>query len=302
MQIDPTVVDALLDSVHAVTIRFSLRALDRYVPRKPFAADIRGRIGEVLHGTPEYEQMFALELPDDGRDLGRLSGGEGAPRPYVLRGRPADVVEGGELLEVDLTLLRPNPATLRPWIDAVLHATEGRLGRRPGAGFVPERIDIGTPGSLYEQCAKRWCALNGGDAAEALVRVELATPARLLSKGEELSGTPSVLARTLARRLDSLARLYGAPPPAIDARALGELAREVEDRPEWTSDLSWIQAWRYSSRQGQPVPLHGCVGWWSGTVPRWLGLLILAGEIVHVGKGTTQGLGVLDVRIQEERT
>ena len=127
---------------------------------------------------------------------------------------------------------------------------------------------------------------------ELLLEVE--TPLRLQSDGRPLH--PEQLdARTLwmatVRRVRLLAQLHGGEVPhaPIDD-LLSDASMIREDR----SGLRWKKWTRYSSRQGQEMPLGGVVGRWrmTGPVARiwpWLWL----SQWCHIGKNATMGLGRL---------
>ncbi len=125
-------------------------------------------------------------------------------------------------------------------------------------------------------------------------RVDLATPTRLMIDGR-LSRRPSFfdVIEALARRVFLLSCFHcqGSSEPQWDPFL--DVARCVKCLH---SDLRWMDAERFSTRQKRRVPLGGVVG--SMTCEGDFGLLenlLRAGEYVHVGKNATFGLGKLRV-------
>lgn len=83
----------------------------------------------------------------------------------------------------------------------------------------------------------------------------------------------------------------------LDFRGLIAAAEEVETV---TSDLRWYDWERYSVRQDTRMKLGGVVGrgTYKGDLQSFLPLLHL-GEVVHVGKGTSFGLGKYEIERAE---
>ncbi|MDD3582286.1 MAG: CRISPR system precrRNA processing endoribonuclease RAMP protein Cas6, partial [Desulfobacca sp.] len=94
----------------------------------------------------------------------------------------------------------------------------------------------------------------------------------------------------LLRRITVLAYLHcGLDCSEIDFRGLSHAAEKIDTR---SSSLRWHDLRRYSNRQERNTPLGGLVGevTYTGNLePFWPFLLL--GEQVHVGKGTSFGLG-----------
>ncbi len=127
------------------------------------------------------------------------------------------------------------------------------------------------------------------------LRLRFLTPTRIRVEGDLQSGlTFGLLARNLLRRVSLLSAVHGRAPLALDFRALVERAEGVETR---ASTLRWQDWERYSNRQHTKMKLGGFVGEveYDGEAIRDFLPLLAAGEILHVGAGTSFGLGSYEV-------
>ncbi|HXF06622.1 MAG TPA: CRISPR system precrRNA processing endoribonuclease RAMP protein Cas6 [Blastocatellia bacterium] len=107
-----------------------------------------------------------------------------------------------------------------------------------------------------------------------------------------------LLIRSLLRRLWHLVLVHGEGELSLDHRALIARAKSVMTV---SSALRWLDWERYSHRQRTKMRLGGLVGEVeygfanAADVTQFLPLLIL-GELLHVGTGTTFGLGKVEIR------
>jgi CRISPR-associated endoribonuclease Cas6 len=124
----------------------------------------------------------------------------------------------------------------------------------------------------------------------ACVTLHFVTPTRLMY-GEALTPQPEfhILIRTLLRRLSNLAYFHCGTELDLNFRGLITAAEQIETVH---SDLRWYDWERYSARQDTRMKLGGFVGkvTYRGDLQPFLPLLRL-GEFVHIGKGTSFGLG-----------
>jgi len=124
------------------------------------------------------------------------------------------------------------------------------------------------------------------------IHLHLLTPLRLQQKGKILSPrdmTASIFLRQLIRRVTFQEQLNNPSTYPIEKiRELNDLADQVEDDRR----LVWRDWERYSSRQKKAMKLGGVVGhWYFKNVPVALLPFIYLGELLHVGKETSFGLG-----------
>lgn len=134
------------------------------------------------------------------------------------------------------------------------------------------------------------------------LRLRFLTPVRIKYNESLTDQLPfHVLTRNLLRRISALSYFHCGERLDWDFKGLIERAKEVETL---SSDLRWTDWERYSTRQGQKMRLGGVVGtvkYRSETkmLTRFLPLVEL-GQHIHVGKGTSFGLGWYEV-MQEGR-
>lgn len=125
------------------------------------------------------------------------------------------------------------------------------------------------------------------------LRLRFLTPARVRYNGSLTDQLPfHVLLRNLLRRISALSYFHCGERLDCDFKGLIEEAEAVETI---ASDLRWSDWERYSTRQGQRMKLGGVVGstsyrFESGSLIDFLPMIRL-GQHIHVGKGTSFGLG-----------
>lgn len=116
------------------------------------------------------------------------------------------------------------------------------------------------------------------------------TPTRLKFDGKL---TPNlefhVLVRNLLRRISLLSYFHCSEELSLDFKGIIEKSQDVLTTK---SDLTWVDWERYSSRQETKLKMGGFIGsaTFNGEFEPFLPFLLL-GEYVHVGKGTSFGLG-----------
>ncbi len=134
------------------------------------------------------------------------------------------------------------------------------------------------------------------------LRVATITPVRLASDGREKRDLDiGDLVAATVRRSKLLLGFYGRP---VDTSPLSQVLENTSDfQAEYVSEFTvWRDGHRYSSRQGRRVPLGGVEGFFylDGVSDSGLSILALA-RILGVGKGTAQGLGMIDVSPKTRR-
>jgi hypothetical protein len=123
------------------------------------------------------------------------------------------------------------------------------------------------------------------------IRLNFRTPARIRVDGDlQQALTFELLVRNLLRRISLLAMVHGSGRLDVNYRALIDRAASVRTR---TSGLHWRDWERYSNRQRIKMNMGGFVGGieYAGEAIQEFIPLIIAGEILHVGTGTSFGLG-----------
>jgi CRISPR-associated endoribonuclease Cas6 len=116
------------------------------------------------------------------------------------------------------------------------------------------------------------------------------TPTRLKFDGR-LSSTLEfhILIRNLLRRVSLISYFHCGEELNLDYKGLIDSSKEIKTEKE---NLSWFDWERYSNRQETRMKMGGFIGsiTFEGDFDKFLPLLLL-GENIHVGKGTSFGLG-----------
>jgi hypothetical protein len=210
-----------------------------------------------------------------------------APRPYVLEvAEERREFAPGETLGFDLLLLGEAIA-LEPYARL---AVERMAPAGLGSGKAPFDVT-----SLTVENGSTPAGGELADSAAERLRLRFLTPTRLKVRGELVaSPTPRQLVFQMLRRVLEIAAFH-VPGAAVDwnFRALLNHADTIEVE---SSDLHWHDWRRYSNRQKTEMLLGGFVGEMTlvGDLAPVLPLF-RAVVVLHVGKGTTFGLGWVGV-------
>jgi hypothetical protein len=259
--------------------------------RTEFQPGDRLTFGLVLIGRAiDFTPYFAVAL----REMGRAGLGRGRARWRL--GRIEDRAPGaGRLLYNGATedeRLLCFPSVLRG-VDCIAW-THGPISlSSPPAGEASVYIPPLPPVGEAPPIAPSPPAGQGrgeGDFLPNRITLRFETPTRLRYGGHLTDKLEfHVLIRNLLRRLTALAIHHCDFIPEVDHRALIRQAEAVATR---TANLRWMDWERYSARQDARMTLGGFVGavTFEGDLAPF-GPLLRLGEIVHVGKGTSFGLG-----------
>ncbi len=126
------------------------------------------------------------------------------------------------------------------------------------------------------------------------INISILTPLRLRFDGHITDKIEfHVLTRNLLRRISSLSYFHCGEKFQVDFKGLIEKAGAVN---QIKSDIHWYDWKRYSTRQEEWMSLGGVTGAvsYEGDISDFMPLLRL-GEYVHVGKGTSFGLGKYEI-------
>ncbi|MCS6987683.1 MAG: CRISPR system precrRNA processing endoribonuclease RAMP protein Cas6 [Sphingomonadaceae bacterium] len=225
---------------------------------------------------------------------------DGLPPPFILRVPAEDPGPDGRLV-FGMRLVGSA-------IDRLAYVIEAwrRVFRR---GLGPERVrgrlvgvrDARTGAPLWDGDTMTWPEvvhppLPSGEGRFVLVS---RTPIRLGRQGGPLRSAPKPRAfvAAIVRRARLLA-LHAGPQEREEVRSWPvadwlSAAERVDDRP----GLVWRDWWRFSSRQKRSMNLGGLVGRWEWEgVPPAVHALLAMGELLHVGKDASFGLGAYEIR------
>lgn len=255
---------------------------------------LRGAFGRALHArdSEAYEALFVSPRPARARAM-RLY--PFVPHPYVLHaaheGQDADWLAVGDRVHLTVTLFG-SAAERWPSVDAALDAIEALGPGRVAMARVARTEDVRVC-SLAETVTREAVGAVDDVAHSAADDYALTTvtPLRVVHGGVVTRTLPlDAMVRSLLARASALAEFYEPEAAlAIDFAAVvaqARAAREVESR------LAYRERRRRSTRTGARQSLGGVEGQvrWTG-VSRTLRPLLAAGELIHVGKATTFGLG-----------
>jgi len=292
--------EALLPSFKGSMLRGAFgRALRRSVcvmgPQQPCAAC---GLRAACHYTRLFETFIEGEPPPF------LKGQTAAPRPFVFEAEDERRhFAPGDPLRFDLLLFGSAVGLQTLAAVAVTRMAEHGLGERrrrftaeeisfqdASGGFRP-LFSAGRP-SLEGPAPPLLPPRNGLPEGEIVLCFR--TPARLKAGGHLLRtlGFRGLVFRMLARTLE-LAHFFGRE--TIDWE-IQPFLRQAEGVRVVEQDLAWRDLKRYSARQGTEMSMGGFVGSLrlAGDLAPFATLLRTA-EIVHIGKGTTFGLGRVEI-------
>jgi hypothetical protein len=129
---------------------------------------------------------------------------------------------------------------------------------------------------------------------DSRITLDFLTPTRIKYQDRLISQLEfPVLIKNLLRRISSLSYFHSDNLLNLDYQ---ELIKEAENIKTIDSELFWYDWERYSTRQSSKMKLGGFKGRVSfqgkedGLLKRYLPLIVL-GEYIHIGKGTSFGLG-----------
>lgn len=263
---------------------------------------LRDCAGCPLERACIYTTVFETRPPDD---AGVMRLYERAPQPFTLgipnaAGDDAPIRRAeGEVFHVSMHLFgdaaRATPFVLRALEEAgqrgfgpgrIPHAMiEARDGAgsvvwRRGGAFAPIRPEREIPPPLPNRTL--W---------------QFASPLRLKRDGKLLRPetlTAANLIMATVRRLGLLSTFFGEAPPTLDFKALKAAAQHAR---LYHVALNWREVVRRSSRQNATLSMGGLVGEVTLDLGGDVGLAaaLAWAPIIHVGKGTSMGLGRVEI-------
>lgn len=136
---------------------------------------------------------------------------------------------------------------------------------------------------------------NMSEFSAEILRLKFLTPARIRVEGDLQVGMSfELLVRNLLRRVSMLAAVHGRSRLDLDYRGLIDRAGKIETS---SSALRWFDWERYSNRQQTKMNLGGFIGEveYSGKAIEEFLPLIVANELLHLGAGTSFGLGKYEI-------
>ncbi len=252
-------------------------------------------------GCPQLRECpysLVFETPVDAARFQVLRKYPYAPHPFVLAPELGAAREPapGAAIPLHLTLLGPGPDYLPHFL--VVFEAMGRDGRFGGRFRVRKTLSAATGALVYDGGLRRivssppaWAWPNGTGGAVRRLHLEFVTPLRMRTLGR-YNHEPSFaeITQSLLRRVQLLRALYGdgVTETSWMAPLLAAADGTVTEAAEWKL-FEWG---RTSGRQQRRVEMDGVLGRLTvrgelTEVARWYRL----GEWVHIGNGTSMGLG-----------
>ncbi|MGH7067940.1 MAG: CRISPR system precrRNA processing endoribonuclease RAMP protein Cas6 [Acetobacteraceae bacterium] len=229
-----------------------------------------------------YPMIF--ETPPDPAGERLLGRNEGVPNPFVLAPgwTGTRVLQPGDEVGLEVTLVG------RAMAEAELVFTSLAAAALQGIG--PDRVPL----TLLE---RRPLPIDATSPMPPRILLTFTTPLRLVEKGVLIKASsfrPHHLLGALVRRISLLAQYHHSAAPELDFQ---ELKHRAAAAAFAGTDLGWQDWSRHSARQRAVIKMGGLVGTavlpMAELEPFWP-LLRLA-PALHVGKGTTMGLGAMTI-------
>jgi len=262
-----------------------------------------------------YSYVFETTLPSNSAIMRKYPR---APHPFVLEPPEEDrlMYRPGERITFGVILIGRAIDYLPHFIysfDVLGQMGIGRgkgkftlkevISSRPMAAPAPPSKDTERSSLLYDGGSKTlkmdpspltWEDLLHDAIPPDHVTLYFRTPARIRFGGRyTLELEFHILIRNLLRRIDTLSYFHCGERLEVDFKSLIEQANGVrtEDR-----DLQWFDWERYSQRQRTRMKMGGFVGsvTFRGDLRPFWPFLVL-GRLIHVGKGTSFGLGRYEI-------
>jgi CRISPR-associated endoribonuclease Cas6 len=260
----------------------------------------------LLYSKCVYSYIFETPPPPDSKIMRKYPK---APHPFLIvppmegkRSYNAD-----ESLNFGLILIGKAIDYLPYFIFAIEELGKIGIGKNKGKFALSEVFSIDSEHKenlVYEATQRRILSLfsirfpfqeNSDHLDKERVALKFLTPVRIKYEGS-LGNLLEfhVLIRNLLRRISTLTYFHcDGDDSVIDFKALIQKAKEMKIAK---NNLRWYEWERYSSKQDTKMNMGGFVGeiTYQGDFTEFLPWL-KAGELVHVGKGTSFGLGKYEI-------
>ncbi|MEO0005062.1 MAG: CRISPR system precrRNA processing endoribonuclease RAMP protein Cas6 [candidate division WOR-3 bacterium] len=255
----------------------------------------------LLRSQCVWSYVFDTPRPKESKILSRS---ENVPHPFVIE--PPDdertLLKKGDALDFALILIGKSLNYLPYFIYAFEKLAEQGLGR-PRTKFQLHGVYqnnrlIYDPkkSAIVQEIKPETLSLQRTDEKAKEVKVNFLTPTRIIYQGK-ISRRPQfhILTRSLLRRLWLLSYFHD-QPMEIDHKNLIAQAEKVRLKDALLAGDEWSH---FSRRQQRLIQREGVTGWliYQGEIAPFLPYL-RAGEILHIGKGTSFGMGKIKLEVK----
>lgn len=261
----------------------------------------------LLQQKCPYPQLF--ETPINGAEPVFMKGVNTGPQPFILEPtlETKQLYHSGDKVEFVLVLLGKAIEYLPYFV-----YTFDRLGSRgigKGRGkFTLQEVSVwqehwqpiyNSKSKVLQKFTTPESGLPEPKAVQSLDKISLqfVTPSRIKSAGKLVSEIAfREIVNSLFRRVYTLA-FFHMPAAQVNWDWRPHLTA-ANDISVGQSNLEWKDWERYSNRQNTKMKMGGFIGeiTFEGALTPWLPLLRL-GEVTHIGKGATFGLGKYIIKI-----
>ena len=287
-----------------LSLLLEVEMLDSYrLP--PFAGSLfRGCLGWALQdvcSSTDYRFLFETR-----------EGESEVPRPFVLL-PPLNArdLRPGDRLRLALRLFGQGCQFADSFLQAIARIGDVGLGQSR-ARFHISRV-VADEGRRHWVCYDKGlkdgnyiplpCGLgnfawSNWDECQAL-EVDFVTPTRIVHKGNPARQPDfHVIVRALLRRIETLLQQHGGQGTGLDYRAEVVRSEGIQMTP---LGLRWEDWERKSNRQGRNITMGGLVGKarYEGDFNPEVLRLLQAGEVLHLGKSTTFGMGAVAISVPD---
>lgn len=257
----------------------------------------------ILHNKCVYSYIFETAPPEDTKVLKLY---KTVPHPFVIEPPLSDdrVTKKDERISFNLILIGKAVDYLPYFIFTFTELGKQGIGKNRSKFTLEkvESLDINSESKIIyeydnEMLQNNYSLLeashlnhteNKKDSSH--VELKFLTPFRVRFDGKITDNIEfHVLFRNLLRRVSSLSYFHCGKELECDFKSYIEEAKKIKTV---SNDLQWFDWERYSTRQKQRMNLGGVLGTtkFGGNLEPFLQFLRL-GEHIHVGKGTSFGLG-----------
>ena len=259
----------------------------------------------LLKETCIYSYVFETPIPKDSQKMKKYTH---SPHPFILE----PPFEGkrsyspGDSIIFNLVLIGKSIDYLPYFIYTFIELGKKGIGKGKGKFLLEEVRDsqdsliFFSHGNKFNNTFSRlyFNDMKSQDSCTK-IKVSFLTPARIKYDGKRTSNLEfHVLIRNLLRRISILS--YFHCKEELDLSFSNNIIEKAKNIKSASKDLRWLDWERYSSRQNTRMKMGGITGdiIYEGEFDSFSPFIKL-GEYIHVGNGTSFGLGKYEMEILE---